>query len=92
MRHRLYGAGYDVEALPVGALIELALLPVVALATIHFLPRWSLRHFSAGLFRVSIAKDIIESNKWQLPELVYYHDGIATTVSVEAVFFLMTGK
>ena len=59
------------------------LLPVVALACIRVLPRWSLRHFSAGLFRVSIAKDIIESNKWALPELLYYHDGIATTVSVE---------
>jgi len=47
------------------------------------LPRWSLRHFSVGLFRVSIAKDIIAMNKWTLPELVYYHDGIATTVSVE---------
>ena len=64
-------------------LVAAALLPVLALTTIHALPRWSLRHFSAGLFRVSIAKDIIASNKWQLPELVYYHDGIATTVSVE---------
>ncbi|HEY2745112.1 MAG TPA: fused MFS/spermidine synthase [Polyangia bacterium] len=63
--------------------IAAALLPALALATIHALPRWSLRHFSAGLFRVSIAKDIIESNKWQLPNLLYYHDGIATTVSVE---------
>jgi spermidine synthase len=63
--------------------VAAALLPVVALATIAVLPRWSLRHFSAGLFRVSIAKDIIASNKWQLPELAYYHDGIATTVSVE---------
>ena len=60
-----------------------ALLPMVALATISALPRWSLRHFSAGLFRVSIAKDIIASNKWALPDLAYYHDGIATTVSVE---------
>jgi spermidine synthase len=64
-------------------LVAAALLPVVALACIHVMPRWSLRHFSAGLFRVSIAKDIIESNKWALPELAYYHDGIATTVSVE---------
>ncbi|HXU69834.1 MAG TPA: fused MFS/spermidine synthase [Polyangia bacterium] len=63
--------------------VAAALLPAVALGSIHFLPRWSLRHFSAGLFRVSIAKDIIESNKWQLPNLLYYHDGIATTVSVE---------
>src|SRR5262249_5289186 len=47
-------------------LVAALLLPVVALATIHVLPRWSLRHFSVGLFRVSIAKDIIASNKWQL--------------------------
>lgn len=60
-----------------------ALLPVVALGCIHVLPRWSLRHFSAGLFRVSIAKDILNAKKWALPELLYYHDGIATTVSVE---------
>jgi spermidine synthase len=46
-------------------------------------PRWNLTHFSAGLFRVSIAKDIIEANKWAQPDLLYYHDGIATTVSVE---------
>ncbi|MCA1663808.1 MAG: hypothetical protein LC659_05995, partial [Myxococcales bacterium] len=64
-------------------LVAALLLPAVALGCIRLLPRWSLRHFSAGLFRVSIAKDIIESNKWALPELAYYHDGIATTVSVE---------
>jgi spermidine synthase len=58
-------------------------IPVVALAASLLVPRWSLVHFSAGLFRVSIAKEIIESNKWSLPQLEYYHDGIATTVSVE---------
>ncbi len=63
--------------------VAAALLPVVALGCIRVLPRWSLRHFSAGLFRVSIAKDIINASKWALPELLYYHDGIATTVSVE---------
>ncbi|MGH8923011.1 MAG: spermidine synthase, partial [Actinomycetes bacterium] len=57
--------------------------PLVALAVALALPRWSLEHFSAGLFRVSIAKEIIESQKWQIPKLEYYHDGIATTVSVE---------
>ncbi len=57
--------------------------PLATLVIMHSLPRWSLTHFSAGLFRVSIAKDIIESNKWALPLLDYYHDGIATTVSVE---------
>lgn len=64
-------------------IVAAVLLPIVAVAAMRALPRWSLAHFSAGLFRVSIAKDIIESNKWSLPELVYYHDGIATTVSVE---------
>ncbi|HEX9103936.1 MAG TPA: fused MFS/spermidine synthase [Polyangia bacterium] len=73
-----------VVARPTGKrVVAAALLPVVALGSIAVLPRWSLRHFSAGLFRVSIAKDIIQANKWALPELLYYHDGIATTVSVE---------
>lgn len=57
--------------------------PLVAAAAIALLPRWSLVHFSAGLFRVSIAKDIIESQRWATPILEYYKDGIATTVSVE---------
>ncbi len=60
--------------------------PMVVLATVALavaLPRWDLGHFQAGLFRVSIAKDIVESGKWPVPELLYYHDGIATTVSVE---------
>jgi spermidine synthase len=61
----------------------IAALPLAALVVMRAVPRWSLEHFSAGLFRVSIAKDIIESNKWTLPKLDYYHDGIATTVSVE---------
>ena len=44
-------------------------------------------NFSIGFFRVSIAKDYIarrERNKgWQKPELVYYRDGLSTTVSVD---------
>jgi spermidine synthase len=58
-------------------------VPAAVVAAMVALPRWSLVHFSAGLFRVSIAKEIIESQRWQVPELEYYHDGIATTVSVE---------
>jgi spermidine synthase len=52
-----------------------------------FLPRWNLVNFSVGFFRVSIAKDYIErrarQKKWQKPEVVFYEDGIATTVSVD---------
>jgi spermidine synthase len=65
---------------------RLLLAPSAVIATLALavaLPRWDLGHFQAGLFRVSIAKDIVESGKWPVPELLYYHDGIATTVSVE---------
>ena len=65
----------------VAAAVALALLGLV-------LPRWSLAHFSAGLFRVSIANEYIIARSQasgQLPELVYYHDGIATTVSRRAL-------
>jgi spermidine synthase len=63
----------------VGALSGVAATVALAL----FLPRWDLGHFQAGLFRVSLAKEIVESGKWAVPELQYYRDGIATTVSVE---------
>ncbi len=48
-----------------------------------FLPRWNLNHVSAGLFRLSIARDVLKTGKWQDPKLVFYRDGISTTVSVE---------
>lgn len=52
-----------------------------------FLPRWNLVSFSSGFFRVSIARDYIEwrhrKKQWLTPELVFYEDGIATTVSVD---------
>jgi spermidine synthase len=54
------------------------------------LPRWNLTNFSIGFFRISMARDYIEMvehrhlrKKWQMPKLVYYKDGIATTVSVD---------
>lgn len=56
-------------------------LGVVALA---MAPRWDLVRFSYGLFRVSIARDLLARKKaWPIPELLYYEDGVATTVSVE---------
>ena len=51
------------------------------------LPPWNLINFSVGFFRVSIAKDYIarrdDKKVWQKPELVFYEDGISTTVSVD---------
>ena len=59
-------------------------LPAVALLLLVFVvPGWNLLRFTAGLFRVSIARQIIEVNHWAMPQLEYYKDGTATTVSVE---------
>ena len=57
--------------------------PLSVAAMMAFVPRWDLGHFQAGLFRISIAKEIVASGRWLVPELLYYHDGISTTVSVE---------
>jgi spermidine synthase len=60
----------------------------VALAVVGpLLPRWNLINFSVGFFRVSIARDYIarraQHRPWEKPELMFYEDGIATTVSVD---------
>ena len=64
-------------------ILPATLILVSGCALVLALPKWDLRHFSSGLFRISIARDILEAGKWPLPELDYYKDGIATTVSVE---------
>ncbi|HXI58565.1 MAG TPA: fused MFS/spermidine synthase [Polyangia bacterium] len=60
----------------------------LALAVVGLgLPRWDLVSFSAGFFRVSIARDYIhrrmDKKEWKQPKLVFYEDGVATTVSVD---------
>jgi spermidine synthase len=52
-------------------------------ATGPLLPRWNLIHVSSGLFRLSLAREYLEDGKWSTPKLVYYRDGLSTTVSVE---------
>ena len=44
--------------------------------------RWNLSQMTLGVFRVSLAEDAC-SEAWGEPDLVYYHDGLSTTVSVE---------
>jgi spermidine synthase len=60
----------------------LGCITVAALAA-WFLPRWNLTHFSAGLFRISLARQMIFHEDHRQPEMLYYKDGVATTVSVE---------
>ncbi len=47
------------------------------------LPRWNLTHFSAGLFRISLARQLIFHEDHRQPDMLFYKDGVATTVSVE---------
>jgi spermidine synthase len=65
---------------PVGVAVALAGLGLG-------LPRWNLTLFSSGFFRVSIARDYIyrqiHKKEWKFPQLAFYEDGIATTVSVD---------
>ncbi len=63
---------------PAAIILSVATIVFIALA-----PRWNLSHFSAGLFRISIAKSIIYLKDRVMPQLLYYKDGISTTVSVE---------
>lgn len=44
--------------------------------------RWNQSQMTLGVFRVSLARDAC-SDAWGEPDLVYYHDGLSTTVSVE---------
>ncbi len=68
------------RSLAVGAALAVALGGLA-------LPRWNLMLFSSGFFRVSIARDYIyrklHKKEWKYPELAFYEDGIATTVSVD---------
>ena len=70
-------------------ILGMAAAAAMALAALA-LPRWDLTNFSIGFFRISMARDYIDMvehrhqrKKWQTPKLVYYKDGIATTVSVD---------
>jgi spermidine synthase len=68
------------RSMAVGAAVAMALLGLA-------LPRWNLMLFSSGFFRVSIARDYIyrklHKKEWKYPQLAFYEDGIATTVSVD---------
>jgi len=66
------------------------LAPALALLTAAGflrLPEWDLLRLSSGPFRISVSRDDIddddEEEDKERPELVFYRDGLTTTVSVE---------
>jgi spermidine synthase len=45
--------------------------------------RWNRTHMTLGVFRLSYANDMLDPESWGAPDLVYYNDGLTTTVTVE---------
>lgn len=45
--------------------------------------RWNRTQMTLGVFRVSLAQGMLDPDSWGAPDLVYYNDGLTTTVSVE---------
>ncbi|HET6333684.1 MAG TPA: fused MFS/spermidine synthase, partial [Polyangiales bacterium] len=66
-----------------------ALVPwaIAALAFVTLRPghglAWNISKMTLGAFRISLARDVLDEESWGAPELVYYRDGLSTTVTVE---------
>ncbi len=67
----------------VGATASLLVALGVHGALPHSPLAWNLSHMTLGAFRVSLAREVLNPESWGQPDLVYYRDGISTTVSVE---------
>lgn len=85
----LWTARADIDSLRwLGRTLSGAALALLALLLVHgALPHsplaWNLSHMTLGAFRVSLAREVLNPEAWGQPDLVYYRDGISTTVSVE---------
>jgi spermidine synthase/MFS family permease len=44
---------------------------------------WNLAKLTLGAFRISLARDVIDQEAWGEADLLFYRDGLSTTVSVE---------
>lgn len=45
--------------------------------------RWDMGRMTLGVFRMSLAPEVLDREAWAEPDLVYYRDGLSTTVTVE---------
>jgi spermidine synthase len=78
---RLHEARGAARALCAGSLAMLTLLCWLASSASPL--AWNLSHMTLGAFRVSLTRDMLDPAVWGKPDLLYYHDGVSTTVSVE---------
>jgi spermidine synthase/MFS family permease len=84
--------GRDLPAWQAGVVYVLApLIPALLalgwLVTANPSSRWSIRwdqsKMTLGVFRVSLAADVLDPERWGQPDIVYFRDGLSTTVTVE---------
>ncbi len=59
------------------------LIPIWFACVVFLAPRWNLAHMTLGTFRLSLGEDATDPNRVAEPDLVFYFDGMSTTVSVE---------
>lgn len=59
------------------------LIPTWLIVFILWAPTWNLAHMTLGTFRLSLGEDATDPNRIAEPDLVFYYDGMSTTVSVE---------
>ncbi len=62
--------------------------PAIALLYIastdpHSVLSWDISKMTLGTFRISLAKSVLDQEAWGEPEVVFYRDGVSTTVTVE---------
>lgn len=66
------------------AIASVTLIAALVALTVERSPlTWNLAKMTLGVFRISLAKDVLDEETWGEPDIVYYEDGLATTVSVE---------
>jgi len=51
--------------------------------TDNALLRWNPTQMTLGVFRVSLAEGMLDPESWGQPDMVFYRDGLSTTVTVE---------
>lgn len=79
LEHRRAGLSWFTIVVTPGALAALALFtlrPEYGLG-------WNISKMTLGAFRISLARDVLDEESWGAPDLVYYRDGLSTTVTVE---------
>lgn len=83
-RHRFRFGGQAIAVHVLAGVIP-ALIALLYISSVHprsFL-RWNLAKMTLGTFRLSLAKSVLDEEGWGEPEILFYKDGLSTTVSVE---------